>query len=115
MPGGGKRRRSSYIQTADQAVTDNSLTWTDISFSAVPAKSVRLTLNSAHETVVSTGEVELYKLIENPEQPDPADKTGLKEAIDRVVEKMAGLNEEDYVISSWNALENSSEQCTDCI
>ena len=98
---------SSYIQTADQAVTDNSLTWTDISFSAVPAKSVRLTLNSAHETVVSTGEVELYKLIENPEQPDPADKTGLKEAIDRVVEKMAGLNEEDYVISSWNALETA--------
>lgn len=96
---------SGYTQAAEQAVTDTSLTWTDISFTAVPAKSVRLTLNSAHETVVSTGEVELYKLTENPGQPDPADKTGLKEAIDRVTEKMAGLNEEDYVISSWDALE----------
>lgn len=96
---------SGYTQAAEQAVTDTSLTWTDISFTAVPAKSVRLTLNSAHETVVSTGEVELYKLTENPDQPDPADKTELKEAIDRVAEKMAGLNEEDYVISSWDALE----------
>lgn len=98
---------SGYTQAAEQAVTDTSLTWTDISFTAVPAKSVRLTLNSAHETVVSTGEVELYKLTENPDQPDPADKTELKEAIDRVAEKMAGLNEEDYVISSWDALETA--------
>ena len=45
---------SGYTQAAEQAVTDTSLTWTDISFTAVPAKSVRLTLNSAHETVVST-------------------------------------------------------------
>ena len=75
---------SGYTQAAEQAVTDTSLTWTDISFTAVPAKSVRLTLNSAHETVVSTGEVELYKLTENPGQPDPADKTELQQLYNEV-------------------------------
>ena len=32
---------SGYTQAAEQAVTDTSLTWTDISFTAVPAKSVK--------------------------------------------------------------------------
>ena len=55
-----------YTQVAQSAVTDTSLTWTEIAFAAVPASSVRLTLDSAHKNVVTTGEVELYKLVSEP-------------------------------------------------
>ena len=69
---------SAYTQVAKSSVTDNSLTWTDITFSAPPANYLRLTLDSAHETVVSTGEVELYKLVSEPSAP-AVDKNELQE------------------------------------
>ena len=69
---------SVYTQVAESSVTDKSLTWTDITFSATPAKYLRMTLDSAHETVVSTGEVELYKQVSEPSAP-AVDKNELQE------------------------------------
>ena len=70
---------NSYTQVASQAVNDTALVWTDITFAATPAKSVRLTLDSAHATVVTTGEVELYKEVT---QAAGADKTELQNLYD---------------------------------
>ena len=95
---------SAYTQVAKSSVTDNSLTWTDITFSAPPANYLRLTLDSAHETVVSTGEVELYKLVS---EPSGADKTALDAAISTIAEKMEGLDKADYVTATWEALETA--------
>ena len=93
-----------YTQVAQSAVTDTSLTWTDIAFAAVPASSVRLTLDSAHENVVTTGEVELYKLVS---EPSGADKTELDTAISTIAAKMEGLDKADYVTATWEALETA--------
>ena len=93
-----------YTQVAQSAVTDTSLTWTDIAFAAVPASSVRLTLDSAHEKVVTTGEVELYKLVS---EPSGADKTALDAAISTIAAKMEGLDKADYVTATWEALETA--------
>ena len=70
---------NSYTQVASQAVNDTALVWTDITFAATPAKNVRLTLDSAHATVVTTGEVELYKEVT---QAAGADKTELQNLYD---------------------------------
>ena len=93
-----------YTQVAQSAVTDTSLTWTDIAFAAVPASSVRLTLDSAHKNVVTTGEVELYKLVS---EPSGADKTELDTAISTIAAKMEGLDKADYVTATWEALETA--------
>ena len=93
-----------YTQVAQSSVTDTSLTWTDIAFAAVPASSVRLTLDSAHENVVTTGEVELYKLVS---EPSGADKTELDTAISTIAAKMEGLDKADYVTATWEALETA--------
>lgn len=96
---------SAYTQAAQSAVTDNSLTWTDITFRATPAKYLRLTLDSAHETVVSTGEVELYKQA----AAEPAvDKSKLQALYDEVKDAVFTYPDNSYYKKFTTALNTAA-------
>lgn len=88
----------------NHAVTDSALEWTDITFTATPALKVKLILDSAATNVVCTGEVELYKQVT---ESTGVDKSELKTAIDGITAKLKELDEADYIISTWEALETA--------
>lgn len=91
---------TTYTKVITSAVTDTALVWTDIEFQAVEAKAVKLTMNSKHEAVVATGEVEFYREVTaTPE----ADKTELETAIAAAGAK----NEADYTPASWAAMQTA--------
>ena len=97
---------NSYTQVASQAVNDTALVWTDITFAATPAKSVRLTLDSAHATVVTTGEVELYKEVT---QAAGADKTELQALYDEVKDAEFTYPDKSYYEKFTTALAAAAE------
>lgn len=90
---------SAYTEVITAAVTDTELTWTDIEFPAVDTKAVKLTINSKHEAVVSTGEVEFYK--EVSDEPVALDYT----VIDKAIADAEAKAEEDYTADSWAAMQ----------
>lgn len=95
-----------YTQVADQTVDDTALTWTDISFTAVAATSVRLTLDSAHPDVVSTGEIELYK---TAAETSAADKTALQKLYNEVKDAEFAYPDNSYYTKFTTALSTAAD------
>ncbi|HIZ12815.1 MAG TPA: discoidin domain-containing protein [Candidatus Mediterraneibacter stercorigallinarum] len=99
----------SYTEAASQTIDPASADYTDIEFDAVEAQYVRLVLDSDHETVVATGEVELWAgTSEEITGIEPAESAATQIHVGYVGDVDAVILPEDYPNQYFTATSSDS-------